>query len=98
MVFRFPYRGAVVLGTVLSLMLFGLGAAAAAAPHPAASSSLTVTVGSALTFTLSTNEVTPGDNVTLTIVQTDDVQHTFTLSNVSGFAFTATNTTGDLLT
>ncbi len=98
MVFRFPYRGAVVLGTVLSLVLFGLGAASAAAPRPGASSSLTVTVGSALQFTLSTNEVTPGDNVTLTIVQTDDVQHTFTLSDVAGYTFTATNTTNDLLT
>lgn len=97
MVFRFPYRGAVVLGTVLSLVLLGLGAASAT-PQPAATGALTVTVGSALQFTLSTNEVTPGANITLTIVQTDDVEHTFTLSNVSGVTFTSTNTTGDLLT
>jgi plastocyanin len=97
MVSRFPYRGAIVLGTVVTLLLFALGSATAS-PHPAATGSLTVTVGSALQFTLSDNEVTPGDNVTLTIVQTDDVEHTFTLSNVSGITFSASNSTNDLLT
>ncbi len=98
MVSRFPFRGAIILGAALSLLLFGLGAAAAAAPRPAATGALTVTVGSALSFTLSDNEVTPGDNVTLTIVQTDSVQHTFTLSSVAGLTFTSSNSSADLLT
>lgn len=94
---RFPFRAAAAVGTAIALTLFLLGGAAAA-PQPHATSDLTVTVGSALQFTLSDNEVTPGDNVTLTIVQTDDLGHTFTLSNVSGVTFSATNSTNDLLT
>jgi plastocyanin len=98
MVSRFPFRGAVAFGTVVSLLLFGLGAAAAIPQPAAATGALTVTVGSALQFTLSTNEVTPGANITLTIVQTDSVEHTFTLSNVSGITFSSNNDTNDLLT
>lgn len=64
----------------------------------AASDSLTVTVGDVLGFTLSTDEITPGANVTLTIVQTSNsVDHTFTLSNVSGQTFTSSDTDATLL-
>jgi hypothetical protein len=85
MVRRFPYTSAVVLLSIASLLMFGMGAAQsvrAHLAHPAASDQLTVTVGSGFFFTLSTDEVTPNDNVTLTIVQTDDTEHTFTLSSV----------------
>ena len=72
--------------------------AGAAAQHPSAGTDqLTVTVGTAYAFTVSTDEVTPGDTVDLTVVQTDDIQHTFTLSSVSGYTFPTTDTTGDLL-
>lgn len=96
-----PYRGAIAVLASTSLILMALGVAAAA-PGPGrvtvgvASNSLTVTVGSTFSFTLSTDEVTPGDNVSVTIVQTDDVQHTFTLSSVANWAFTDANTTSDL--
>ena len=96
MVRRFPYRPWIAVFSVLSLLLMGLGAAAAQPRPSAGSDTLTVTVGSAFTFTLSTDEVTPGANVTVTLVQTDDVEHTFTLSPIAGFAFTDANTTGDL--
>lgn len=85
-------------------MLTALVGLAAASPgplatvHRAATDSLSVTVGSALAFTLSTNQVTPGDTVDLTIVQTDDVAHTFTLLNQSGSLFDPTgNSTAQIL-
>ena len=102
MVRRFPYRSAVAFFTALSMCLLGLGVAVGTpafqpADSSGASNSLTVTVSSAFAFTLSDDEVTPGANVTVSIVQTDDVAHTFTLSSVAGWAFTDGNTTGDLL-
>jgi plastocyanin len=98
---RFPYRPAIAFGTVLSLCLLGLGAATGSPAleriaSSGTSNSLTVTVGSAFAFTLSTSEVTPGANVTVSIVQTDDVGHTFTLSSVAGYTFDDSNTTSDL--
>ncbi len=102
MVRRFPYRPTIALLTVLSLCLFGLGVAAGAGgtdriASTAASDSLTVTVGSVFAFTLSTDQVTPGDNVTVSIVQTDDVGHTFTLSSVAGYTFDTSNSTSSLM-
>jgi plastocyanin len=102
MVRRFPYRPAAAFFTALSVCLLGLGVAmgSPAIQHidsSGASNSLTVTVSSAFTFTLSTDQVTPGANVTVSIVQTDDVAHTFTLSSVAGWQFNDGNTTGDLL-
>lgn len=99
MIRRFPYLAVAAL-SVAALMLFSFGVASAAPTHPATgSTSLTVTVGTALGFTLSTDELTPGANITLTIVQTsDEVAHTFTLSNVAGQTFPTTDTTNDLLT
>jgi plastocyanin len=102
MVRRFPYRPTIALFTALSVCLLGLGAAVGspAIQHiesTGASDSLTVTVGSAFAFTLSSSEVTPGANVTVSIVQTDDVAHTFTLSPIAGWLFNDGNTTSDLL-
>ncbi|MCI4317782.1 MAG: hypothetical protein L3J96_04525 [Thermoplasmata archaeon] len=104
MVRRFPFRATLAFFTVLSLTLTGLGVATGSEGaiqrinSSGATNSLTVTVGSAFQFTLSTNEVTPGANVTVQIVQTDDIAHTFTLSAVANYQFTDSNTTGDLLT
>lgn len=98
MVGRFPYRSAGALATAASVILFGLAAASAASVHTAASDSLTVTVGDVLGFTLSTDQITPGANVTLTIVQTSNtVDHTFTLSDVAGQTFTSSDTDATLL-
>jgi plastocyanin len=96
---RFPFTAALAFAAIVSLLLFALGAVEGGpAARPGASDQLTVTVGEALAFTLSTDEVTPGDNVTLTIVQTStDLGHTFTLSSVAGLTFSATNSTVDLL-
>lgn len=95
---RFRYRGLVALLTVASLLCYGVGFVdARPGARPGATDALTVTVGDALQFTLSNDEVTPGDNVTLTIVQTSSsVGHTFTLSSVQGLAFTPSNTSADL--
>jgi plastocyanin len=98
---RVPYRATIAFFTALSVVLTGFGVAEASnvlpSQRPAAgSNTLTVTVGSAFTYVLSTDQVTPGATVTVTVVQTDDVEHTFTLSSVAEFAFTDANTTGDL--
>ena len=97
---RFPYRATIALFSVLSLTCWGLGVAAASADSrlasTAVSNSLTVTVGTAFSFTLSTDEVTPGANVSVTVVQTDDVGHTFTLSPIAGWAFSDSNSSTDL--
>lgn len=90
------------VGFVLLVALAGAvhaaGDRASPAAHAAAGTDqLTVTVGTAYAFTLSTDEVTPGDNVSVTIVQTDDVQHTFTLSSVAGYTFPSSDTSSDLL-
>jgi plastocyanin len=96
---RFPFKAALAFAATVCLLLFSLGIVEGdPAARPAASSKLTVTVGEALAFTLSTDEVIPGDNVTLTIVQTsDDVDHTFTLSSVAGLTFSPSNSTSDLV-
>jgi plastocyanin len=66
--------------------------------HPdQASDALTVTVGTALAFTTSTDEITPGDTVTVTIVQTSTTQHTFTLLNATDFQFNWTPSSADSL-
>lgn len=95
---RFPYRGATAILTATSILLLTAGfVEASPAARPAASDQLTVTVGETLAFSLSTDMVNPGDNVTLTLVQTSsDLGHTFTLSSVAGLAFSASNSTGDL--
>jgi plastocyanin len=97
---RFPWRAAVAFFAAASVILLGLGAVEANPVRPAAgSNALTVTVGDALMFTLSTDEITPGATIQLTVVQTSSTTgHTFTLSNVSGTTFPTSDTTADLLT
>jgi plastocyanin len=99
MVRRFPYTSAVVLLSVASLLMFGMGAAQSVRSHavlPAASDQLTVTVGTLFSFSVSTDEVTPGDTVALTIVQTDDTEHTFTLSSVTNATLPTSDGQGQL--
>jgi uncharacterized cupredoxin-like copper-binding protein len=67
------------------------GYASATAPHRAvrtgASENLSVTVGTSFSFTISADEVTPGDNVSVTITQIGTTDHTFTLLNAPNFQF-----------
>ncbi len=87
--------------TLVLVALFLAGVAGAAVTRASsvhadqATSSLTVTVGTALSFTLSGDEVTPGDTVTVTIVQTSDVQHTFTLLGATDFKFNWSSSSAD---
>lgn len=95
--------------TAWAVVLVVAGSLAATLVHPthgpsarfgadAASPTLTVTVSSQFAFAVSTNQVNPGDLVHVVILQTDDVEHTFTLSSVPDFSFNpSTNTTADLL-
>ena len=95
---RFAASFAVAL-LLLLVMTAGVHAAprAAGAAHPGGTDDVSVTVGTAFAFTVSPDEVTPGDQVAITITQTDDVPHTFTLSPIAGFTFNpSTNTTTDL--
>jgi plastocyanin len=91
----------IVLGVLLVLALVGVAHASPGHPsrsaHPGATDQLTVTVGTAFAFTLSTDMVTPGDTVDVTIVQTDGVDHTFTLSSVANYSLSPThNTSADV--
>ncbi|MFZ1022548.1 MAG: hypothetical protein WAN87_00225 [Thermoplasmata archaeon] len=72
--------------------------ARAAAPHPATSMSLTIDVTDEFEFNPNSFEApTPGENVSLTIMQTGSTAHTFTLFSVANFSFDpATNTTAQL--
>lgn len=83
------------------LLLAGVaGRTGAVAPSPAAathgSETMTVTVGTAFSFAVSPQTVTPGDTVTVQIVQTDDVEHTFTLSSVANYTIPASDSASDL--
>ncbi|MFZ0890985.1 MAG: cupredoxin domain-containing protein [Thermoplasmata archaeon] len=99
------------LGTAASVaviavlvLLFVAGAsvitpvARAATPHPATSMSLTIGVTDEFEFQPNTFEApTPGENVSITIMQMGSTAHTFTLFSVANFAFDpATNTTTQL--
>jgi uncharacterized cupredoxin-like copper-binding protein len=95
----------VALVTVM-VLLFIAGAsvvspaARAAAPHPATSMSLTIDVTDEFEFNPNSFEApTPGENVSLTIMQTGTTAHTFTLFSVANFSFDpASNTTAQLVT
>lgn len=97
---RIPRKSLAVLATLTLLLSWG-GYAAATGAHTDqgasanGSEAITVTVGTALAFTLSTDEVTPGDLVTVTIVQTQTTEHTFTLLNATNFQFNWTPTSSD---
>jgi uncharacterized cupredoxin-like copper-binding protein len=73
-------------------------AARAASPDPAASVSQSIDVGDEFAFQPNSFEApTPGENVSVTIMETGTTAHTFTLFSVANFAFNpATNTTAQL--
>jgi plastocyanin len=97
-------RRALIGAVLLSAFLLGAAATAAAAPaprsavnlHPGAAVTLTVTVGDGFAFSLSTNEVMPGDIVTVTLVSIGDVTHTFQLSPIPNFMFNSTDSTAHI--
>lgn len=99
-------RGPVTVGAIL-LASFLVGAVASVAVayvadgapvHPAAGTeTLTVSVGDGFTFSLSTNEITPGDTVTVTLVELGSTAHTFTLSPIPNFQFNGSDSTSHLL-
>jgi plastocyanin len=103
------YRRAVALGIGVILLTMLWGASAASSPAPASARAhidasgqavewLNVTVSNALQFTVSTNQVTPGDLVHVVVTQTGDIPHTFTLSPTAGYEFPVTDASSDLTT
>jgi uncharacterized cupredoxin-like copper-binding protein len=72
-------------------------AAAASQAHPDAATSLTVTVGTLFQFTVSSNEVQPGQTIDVTLIQTSSTIHTFTLLNATNFQFNWTSSSSDSL-
>ncbi|MCI4368413.1 MAG: cupredoxin domain-containing protein [Thermoplasmata archaeon] len=65
--------------------------------HPGATSQLSVSVSDAFAFSLNSYEVTPGDTVSITLIQLGTAPHTFTLSPIAGFKFDTSNSTTNLL-
>jgi uncharacterized cupredoxin-like copper-binding protein len=88
---------AVVLAAVLVVVPW-LGSVHAASPSgvrtTAGGQSVALSVGTALLFTPNSFEVTPGENVTVTVTQLDDLQHTFTLLSAANFTFNQTDSSG----
>lgn len=85
------------------MVLLGLGgwsasaAAAASQARPEATTTLTVTVGTPFAFTLSSNEVQPGQTIDVSLIQTSTTVHTFTLLNATNFQFNWTSNSADSL-
>lgn len=98
---RFPRRPvAFLLACMVLLGVSGLtlsAAASASQAHPDASSAITVTVGTLFQFTLSANEVQPGQTIDLSLIQTSSVIHTFTLLNATNFQFNWSSSSSDSL-
>lgn len=98
---RFLRRPAVFL--VTAMLLLGLGgwalsaSAAASQARPMGSTALTVTVGTLFQFTLSSNEVQPGETVDVSLIQTSSTVHTFTLLNATNFQFNWSSSSSDSL-
>jgi plastocyanin len=80
--------------TLVAVVLVGLLAVhpsrAASAPR-VGTDQLTVTVGANFVFTVSPDEITPGDTVDLSIVQLDSYSHTFTLMSVANTSLPTTD-------
>ena len=94
-------RAGILATLVTAFMVGSLGGAWAApspAPsaHPGAAESLTVSVGDTFSFSLSNDEVQPGDTVTITLVELGTTAHTFTLSAVPNFQFNSTDSVAHL--
>ena len=97
---RHRVAGAIVVMGLLALMPVAgaLGTPSPTVHRTAGAESVTITVTNDFQFTPSSFEVTPGDQVTLTVQQLDDYEHTFTLSSVANFSFDQNvNTTQDLI-
>lgn len=95
-----------ILSVLVGAFLIGASAGALAASvrtqpstlaHPGTSETLTVSVGTTFSFSLSSNEITPGDQVTVTIVDLGDEAHTFTLSPIPNFQFNSSDSTAHLV-
>ena len=90
---------AVLLGAFLVGSAAGAIAGAARASgssHPGATESITVSVGNDFAFSISADEVTPGDTVTITLVDLGTVAHSFTLSPIPNFVFNSSDSTAHL--
>lgn len=98
---RFPRRPVAFL--VAGMVLLGLGGLAISAAAQASqarvqgSTTLTVTVGTLFAFTVSSNEVQPGETVDVTLIQTSSTIHTFTLLNATNFQFNWSSSSSDSL-
>lgn len=88
--------GAFLVGSAAGAWAGAVPARPSATLHPGASESLTVSVGNDFAFSLSENEVTPGDTVTVTLVDLGTVIHTFTLSPIANFAFNSSDSSAHL--
>lgn len=96
-------RAALVLAILILVCLIPAANAARGLPAPeiaqshAGSESISISVNDHFQFQPQTVEVTPGDNVTLTITQIGTGAHTFTLSSVANFSFASSTQTSDLV-
>jgi plastocyanin len=97
---RRTIAGALLLVALLLLVpLAGqVRATGPAAARANGAESVKITVGSAFAFSPSSFEVTPGDQVTISVEQLDGVEHTFALSPIANFSFDTSNSSQDLLT
>jgi plastocyanin len=87
---------------VLLLLLVGWAAPIYASAHPAVvhtadSTNVVITVTDAFAFTPADFEVTPGQNVTITLESLDSEAHTLTMSPVANYSFDSSNSTNQLL-
>jgi plastocyanin len=87
---------AFMLGGVASVAAAHSTIGSASSAHPGATSTLTVTVGTGFVFSLSADQITPGDTVTVTLVSVGTTVHTFTLSPIPNFLFNATDSTAHI--
>jgi plastocyanin len=55
-----------------------------------------IQVGAQFAFSPDSFQVTPGDQVHLSVLQTDGLPHTFTLANSTDFSFSLSNSSSDL--
>lgn len=90
----------------MATFLLGGAAATAASPHsegpataahPGADVTVTVSVGNGFSFSLSTDEIIPGDTVTVTMVSLGTQPHSFTLSAIPNFQFNSSDSTTHIL-
>lgn len=87
---------AVLVGSTVGALAGAAAGASSASARPGAAVTVTVSVGTAFVFTLSSNEVQPGDVVTVTMDDLGDVAHTFTLSPIPNFQFNSSDSTSHI--